>query len=223
MFNLCYIIDMEFKRLLETVKDEPVFESSLLFAGDVTPAYLQRQLARWVSHGYLYQLRRGLYALAPPFTKTRAHPFLVANHMVHGSYVSCQSALAYYSLIPEYVPTVVSVTTGRPGHWETPLGHYAFRHIKHDLFYGYDLLRLDDNQHAFVAQAEKAILDLVHLTPGGETTQYLQELRLQNLEQLDIQHLESLADRSGLPKLQRATQTIRTLANQEAEEFEILA
>lgn len=214
---------MEFKRLLELVGDEPVFESNLLFAGDVDPAYLQRQLAFWARKGYLHQLRRGLYALAPPYSKTKAHPFLIANRMVHGSYVSCQSALAHYSLIPEYVPTVVSVTTGRPGQWQTPLGRYDFRHIKSDLFYGYTLIRLTDNQHAFVAQPEKAILDLVHLTPGGDSLEYLQELRLQNLDQLDLQRLQNLADRSELPKLQRAHQTIRALAQQESEEYEVLA
>jgi predicted transcriptional regulator of viral defense system len=213
---------MEFKRLLELVSDEPVFESNFLFAGDVDPQYVQRQLARWAGRGYLHQLRRGLYALAPPYTKTRAHPFLIANRMVHGSYVSCQSALAYYGLIPEYVPTVVSVTTGRPGHWDTPLGSYEYRHIKPDLFYGYTLVELSDHQRAFVAQPEKAILDLVHLTPSGDTLLYLQELRLQNLDRLDLHQLANFADRAGLPKWQRAAQTVHTLADQEAEEFEVL-
>lgn len=71
MFILYCIIDMKFKQLLGLVGDELVFESSLPFAGNVDPQYLQRQLARWVSKGYLYQLRRGLYALAPPYQKTK--------------------------------------------------------------------------------------------------------------------------------------------------------
>ncbi|NJL27260.1 MAG: type IV toxin-antitoxin system AbiEi family antitoxin domain-containing protein, partial [Thermoanaerobaculia bacterium] len=39
----------------------------------------RRQISRWVEAGRLYQLRRGLYALAPPFQKTKPHPFLVAT------------------------------------------------------------------------------------------------------------------------------------------------
>ena len=102
--------------------DEPVFDAGLLLAGEVDPADVRRQLSRWTAAGRLYQVRRGLYALAPPFQKVRPHPFLVANRLVQGSYVSCQSALAHYGLIPEYVPVVTSVAAARPGRWETPLG-----------------------------------------------------------------------------------------------------
>ena len=40
-------------------------------------------------------------------------------------------------------------------------------------------------QQAFVATPEKALLDLVYLAPEGDTPTYLQELRLQNMAQLD--------------------------------------
>jgi predicted transcriptional regulator of viral defense system len=63
---------------------------------------VQRQLSRWSTAERLYQLRRGLYAVAPPFQKVKPHLFLVANRMVQPSFVSLQSALAYYSLIPDY-------------------------------------------------------------------------------------------------------------------------
>jgi predicted transcriptional regulator of viral defense system len=124
---------MEFARLIEIVGHEPIFETGLLLAGEVNPANVHRQLSRWTKAGRLYQLRRGLYALAPLFQKVKPHPFVVANRMVRGSYVSCQSALAHYGLIPEQVPVVTSVTTGRPARWETPLGVYEFHHIKTDL------------------------------------------------------------------------------------------
>ena len=69
---------MEFGRLLEIVGDEPIFETSLLLAGDVDSANTRRQLSRWTKAGRLHQLRRGLYALAPPFQKVKPHPFLTA-------------------------------------------------------------------------------------------------------------------------------------------------
>ena len=116
--------------LLELVGDEPVFESTLLLAGDVGPNHMRRQLSRWVRAGRVYQLRRGLYALARPFQKTCPHPFLVANRLRLGSYVSLQSALAFYGMIPEHVARVTSVTAARPAHWWTRLGEYIFRHVK---------------------------------------------------------------------------------------------
>ncbi|MFH1314516.1 MAG: type IV toxin-antitoxin system AbiEi family antitoxin domain-containing protein, partial [Candidatus Eisenbacteria bacterium] len=78
---------MEFLELIEIVGDEPVFETGLLLAGEVDPADVRRQLSRWTKAGRLYQLRRGLYALAPPFQKVKPHPFLIANRMVRASYV----------------------------------------------------------------------------------------------------------------------------------------
>lgn len=212
---------MEFARLLEIAGDEPVFETGLLLAGNVDPAGVRRQLSRWVAAGRVHQLRRGLYALAPPYHKSKPHPFLVANRMVRPSYVSLQAALAFYGLIPDVTPVVTAVTTGRPGQWETPLGAFVFRHLQIDLFFGYRVLDLGDQQ-AFVATPEKALLDLVYLAPQGDTPAYLQELRLQNLEQLDPDALLRAAERGSRPKLQRAARTILALREAEREEYKTL-
>jgi predicted transcriptional regulator of viral defense system len=213
---------MDYRSLLHIVGDEPVFETGLLLAGAVDPGNVRRQLSRWTASGRLHQLRRGLYALAPPYRKVKPHPFLVANRLVGGSYVSLQSALAHYNLIPEYVAIITSVTTARPGQWKTPLGTYAFRHIKADLFYGYRRVDLGGGQHAFIASPEKALLDLIYLQPGGDTLPYLRELRLQSLERLDLAALERLAARAHSPKLRRATAHIVELAKAEALEYELL-
>jgi len=213
---------MDFEELLRIVGDEPLFESGLLLAGEVDAASVQRQLSRWKRAGKLIQLRRGLYALAQPFQKARPHPFLIANRLVAGSYVSCQSALAHYGLIPEHTPVVTSVTTARPGQWKTPLGVFRFQHIRKRQFYGYGLADLGGGMQAFVALPEKALLDLVYLQPGGDSRAYLAELRLQNLEQLDLQALARLARRSGKPKLLRANERLAELAQVEAMEYERL-
>ena len=213
---------MEFERLMEVVGDQPVFETSLLLAGDADRANVHRQLSRWTKAGRLYQLRRGLYALAPPFQKVEAHPFFVANRLVQPSYVSLQSALSYYGLIPEAVPVTTSVTTSRPGRWDTSLGGYVFRHIKTELFRDYRLLEVDDDQEAFVASPEKALLDLIYLTPGADSAAYLKELRLQNLEALDLDRLQDEAGLTRRPKLQRAVARVAALARSEMTEYETL-
>ena len=213
---------MDFVRLVKLVGDEPVFESSLLLAGEVDARDVRRQLSRWSKAGRLYQLRRGLYTLAPPFQKVKPHPFVLANRMARGSYISCQSALAHYGLIPEYVPVIVSVTTARPGRWETPLGIFEFHHIKTDWLRGYRLIELGGGQKASVASPEKALLDLIHLHPGGDSPQYLRELRPQNLERLDLDELQRLAELASRPKLKRAANFIVELARTDALEYEAL-
>ena len=128
--HLWYISRLKFEHLLKIGGNEPVFESSLLLAGAVDPNDTQRQLSRWVRGGRLCLWRRGLHALAPPFQKVKPHPFVVANHLVHGSYVSLEIALAYYDLIPDVVSIVTSVTARRPARRETPPSIDAFRHVK---------------------------------------------------------------------------------------------
>jgi predicted transcriptional regulator of viral defense system len=167
-------------------------------------------------------LRRGVYALAPPFHKVRPHSFLVANHVVRGSYVSCQSALAHYGLIPEHVPVTISITAARPARWDTPLGVYRFHHVKLGMLRGYRLIEVSPGQRAFVASSEKALLDLIYLQPGGDSPQYLQELRLQNLDRLNLDELEQQAGLAHSPKLSRAATRVADLARLESQEYEVL-
>lgn len=212
---------MEFEHLLDIVGGEPVFETALLLAGKVNPDAIRLQLSRWTKSGKLYQLRRGLYALAPPYQKVRPHPFLIANHLQRDSYVSLQSALAFHGLIPEVVHVTASVTAGRPERLETPLGVFEFRHVRPELLGGYRMTDLG-GQQALVARPEKALLDLVYLQPGGDKPAYLRELRLQNLERLDLKTLRLQAEVFSSPKLRRAVNFIENMKKSETQEFESL-
>jgi predicted transcriptional regulator of viral defense system len=213
---------MEFSRLLDVVQDDPLFETGLLLAGNEDPVDVRRQLSRWTEAGRLHQLRRGLYALAPPFQKRKPHPFLVANRLARGSYVSCQSALGHYGMIPEVVTVTTSVTTGRPARRETPLGVFQFRHVRSSWLRGYKALALDDQQEAFVATPEKALLDLVYLEPGADAPAYLAELRLQNLDRLDLEELDRHVNLGQKPKLWRAAALVKELVRAEARNLETL-
>lgn len=220
---------MKFNELLSLVGDEPLFESAMLLAGDVDKRSIRRQLSLWSQSGRLHQLRRGVYMLADPYRKVTPHPFLTANRLVRGSYVSCQSALAHYGLIPEHTPTVISVTRSRPGEWQTAVGRFVYRHISMERFWGYSqeiVIRstgaASQAQTAFVAAPEKALLDLIYLQPGADDVDSLQNLRLQHLDRLDLEQLQIMAERSHSPKLQRAAQRIGELVIQEEEEFEAL-
>ncbi len=128
--------------------------------------------------------------------------------------MSLQSALSFFGLIPEYVPQIASVTTGRPQTIETPVGRFDFRHINKKLFWGFDKTTLTQNQEAFIASGEKALLDLVYLTPGGDTLEFIEELRLQNFERLDKNVLRRFANKAGYPKILRACAHIEKIIDQ---------
>ncbi|MBN1946990.1 MAG: hypothetical protein JW797_15050 [Bradymonadales bacterium] len=209
---------MKWEELLALFGREPTIRAALLRAGQVSDALIRLQLSRWTRSGRLVQLRRGLYLLGEPYRKVEPHPFLLANNLVKGSYVSLQSALAHHGLIPEHVPVVTSVTTGRPQSIETPLGRFEFRHVHRQLFTGYTTAEVAPGQEAFVASPEKALLDLVYLTPQGEHLDFLRELRLQNLQLLNGQRLASVAARFGKAKMLRAAAHIEKLRELETSE-----
>ena len=212
---------MDFERLLELIGDEPLFETGLLLAGRVNPAAIRLQLGRWVKSGRIIQLRRGLYAIAPPYQKIAPHPFHIANRLQRGSYVSLQTALAFHGYIPEGVHQTLSVTSGRPGQFSTPLGNFVFRHIKPDLLRGYRMIDLD-GQQAWAATPEKALLDLVYLQTGADSEAYLNELRLQNLDQLDVDLLASYRQVFGSPKMNRAIDLVLKMRMEQSRDYETL-
>ena len=206
---------MKWRELLSSLGQEPVFSASLLQTGDVGRKELSVQLSRWVRSGRLVQLRRGVYTIARPYRKIEPHPFLLANSLRRNSYVSLQSALAFHGLIPEYVPVCTSVSTGRSEQLETALGTFSYRRIKTDFLFGFGQQEVAPNQLSFVAGAEKALLDLVYLTPGADTDSYLRELRLQHIETIDGEMLEELAGRMDKPRLRSAARLIRQLLDDE--------
>ncbi|MFQ5705744.1 MAG: hypothetical protein ACE5HT_17230 [Gemmatimonadales bacterium] len=198
---------MKFSELLDTVAELPVFRTGILLAGDRDPLDVRRQLARWKAAGKVLQLRRNLYALAPPWRRVRPHPFVIANELQRPSYVSLQSALAYHGSIPEAVPITTSVTTGRPFRHETPLGRFIYRHIAPSAFFGYQKEPVLPDQTAFVADAAKALLDLAYLTPRGDSPAHLRSLRLEGVESI-ADRLLAHARRWDKPKVRRAVEHV---------------
>jgi predicted transcriptional regulator of viral defense system len=185
-----------------------------LSAGE-DPAQVRVQINRWVQDGKVIKLHKGLYTLAEPYRKTRPEKFCIANALKPASYVSLQSALSFYGLIPEYVPEITSVTTTRGRTIETPLGRFGFRHINKKLFYGFTKTKLTEGQSAFVAQPEKALLDLIHLTAAGDSAEFIEQLRLQNLDRINKITLRNFAEKTGYPKLKRACENIEKIMDEE--------
>jgi hypothetical protein len=64
------------------------------------------------------------------------------------------------------------------------------------------------NATVFLAEPEKALLDLIHLTPRGDTIAFLEKLRLENTEIIDGRRILGLAERTGSARLMRAAQNV---------------
>ena len=213
---------MQYETFEKQFRPLRIFESSLLLPFYESAQQAQRQLSDWTQAGKLLQLRRGVYAFRPPYQDEQPHRFWIANLMVRPSYVSLQAALSYYDLIPEHVASVTSVTTGRPQTLVNEYGRFMYRHIKTRFFYGFRHWRISNQQYAFLATPEKALLDLIYLTPNGDAEAYLRALRLQNLDTLNIERLHRLVKESGMPKLERALKHLIALVEEETLSYEVL-
>lgn len=201
---------MKFEDLIKKVAHLPSFKVGFLAAGS-SPEKIRLQISRWVNDGKVIRLHKGLYTLSEPYRKTDFQPFCIANSLKKASYVSLQSALSWHGLIPEYVPSVTCVTTDRPQTIETPIARFEFRHISDKYFWGYQEILLKSEQTSFIASPEKALLDILYLTPGSDNMEFLEELRLQNFDKIDISVLNEFAERFQTPKIKRAAGMIEEI------------
>jgi predicted transcriptional regulator of viral defense system len=190
---------MNFDRLVEIAGDLHCFSSGFLIAGERIEQ-VRLQLSRWVHSGRIIRLSKGWYTLAAPYRRVAVDMNVIACAVKIGSYVSLQSALSHHGMIPEYVPETTCVTVGRPHLVETPIGRIRYRHLKRGAFWGYEEEQRE-RQSVFLAVPEKALLDLIYLTPGGAGRRFIAELRLQNLEKLDLDVLNRMTARFGNPRL----------------------
>ena len=195
---------MKFGDLLAVAPPNGVFRTGQILAGQTSPAHVRRQLGRWVKSERVIRLRRGVYLLADLYSKTPAHPFAAANALKKASYVSLQSALAHHGMIPEYVPVTTSITTGRPEELSTPIGRFQFRHVRVPLFFGFTEMEIARDQMALLARPEKALVDLLYLTPHSDRVEYLRELRLEKPRGLDLEGLHAVVERCRSAKIERA-------------------
>ena len=195
---------MDINKLAGFVADSPVFNAEILRVGKADPRSVNVQLSRWKKAGKIIQLRRGLYMLNSPYVKLPAgYDLYMAGALHSPSYVSLHKALEYHGLIPEGVPVYTCVTTRRPVTVRNQVGEFVYRHIRQGLFWGYEKAETAAGD-LFVATPEKALLDLFYLDGVKISEPYLEELRLQNLETLDLERLGAFAQKTGSPGLIKA-------------------
>lgn len=109
---------------------------------------LKTNYTKWVS-----RLKRGLYSLDDKIDSGR-----VANELVIPSYISLETVLSYYSIIPDAVVTYTSVTTKTTKTFSNNFWTFYYSNIKDNLYFGYKY-----ENWIFIAEKEKALLDYFYL------------------------------------------------------------
>ena len=134
---------------------------------DGSPQKRYNLVNRALHQGELLHLRRGRYLVASALQNRKVHPFVLAQSLQAGSYISFETALSYHGWIPEATPVTMSVTPGsRKQEIDVPI-FGVFRFYPLALRSGYFLEGVDrvtfGGQTALVAQPLRALLDLVCL------------------------------------------------------------
>ncbi len=179
--------------------DYPMLVSLLRKAGYSSPT---KKIHDLMKAGILIGVKKGLYIVAPPYTRSPVCKETLANLIYGPSCISLEYALAHYQLIPERVETITSVTPKKDKRFETDLGTFTYRYLTKEKYReGIDLIWIDPQHPVLMASPEKALCDYVllhkvsHLKTKEEARQFLlDDLRLdeERSKKLDLIALHRL-------------------------------
>ncbi|HEY5592320.1 MAG TPA: hypothetical protein VIK55_15060 [Paludibacter sp.] len=114
--------------------------------------------------GKIIRLKKGMYVISPKISEKLLSIELIANHIYGPSYVSMESALRYYGLIPESVFTTRSITTKHSREFENALGRFEYIQCPKACFSIGIRQETRDNTAFLIASPEKALSDLIAYT-----------------------------------------------------------
>lgn len=171
--------------------------------------------------GVIESVKKGLYMAGPKISSSRPENGLLANHIFGPSYVSMETALSYYGLIPERVYETTSMTTKVSKEFRTPAGVFTYTHLPLPYYaFGLNMVKLSEQQRAMIASPEKALCDKMINTAGLilrsriQASAYLgEDLRM---ERGDLKELDTAMMRTWLedaPKKESLMMMIKTIQN----------
>jgi predicted transcriptional regulator of viral defense system len=174
---------MKFKDFQLHAKDLPVFNLNDVRKFD--PDFHRQQLSDWLNRGYIKSLVGGFYLLADVQVDEN-YLFMLANRIYEPSYISRESALAYYLVIPESVLGVTSVSSRKTKQFDSEWGRFIYRSIKPALMFGYRVVVQEKMTKYKIASLEKAVLDSLYWNNKIESSDDLAGLRWNRQELLGL-------------------------------------
>ena len=175
------------------------------------PAFDTRRLVEWQKKNYVKRIVNRWYLFAD-VDLDENFLYLAANRIYSPSYVSFESALAYYRLIPEGVYTITSATTLKTNQFATSLGTFTYRHLKPELMFGYRLVEVAA-QRFKMAEPEKMLLDYMYLNSDLLTAGDFESLRINQAELRTLVNESRLIEYLALFKNKALEKRVNTFIN----------
>lgn len=147
-------------------------------------SFPQNKIANLEREGKIIRLKRGQYIVSDKISRELISPELIANHIYGPSYVSMESALRFYGLIPEQVFSVRSMTTNRSRRFTNSIGIFEYITVN-ERYYSVGIKQqiVEDRYTFLIASPEKALCDMITATP---------RLKLQSVKAMQIYLEEDL-------------------------------
>ncbi len=204
---------MNFKEFREKTKQVPFLQSDLAKLFSVEPQAMRNQLQRWKNKGLIISLKRGVYLLNQEERTNSISRQVIAANLYTPSYISLETALSYYKLIPEKIVSLTSVTTRKTKTFQNKEGLFIYRHLMKEAYFGFQLMRDEYGFPYFMAEPEKALLDFLYLNLGSiqsdNNDYYALSLRLQNRSLLNKKKLTLYAKRYAVKKLLKIVEKLK--------------
>jgi len=171
--------------------------------------------------GGIIRVKKGIYVFGERYRRRPFSRELLANMVCGPSYVSLETALHYYGLIPERVEAMTSVTGVRGRRFFTPVGLFIYRGVPMNAYrIGIDQVELESGRSFLIATPEKALADKIQADRGTAIrtraemrTYLLDSLRIdpEDLRKLNAEPISLIADHYRSRKLRLLSGLVRRL------------
>ncbi len=157
---------MDFRESIRHYAEQPITKQILF---DLLKEYKRPydKINELVKKADLIPVKRGIYIPGSNINIAKPESFLLANHLFGPSYVSMETALSHWGLIPERVYEISSMTTQGSKIYKTPVGRFSYTRIPLPYYsFGIQRLELTKKQVVLIASPEKALCDKIISTAG---------------------------------------------------------
>lgn len=169
------------------------FEDLSAFFPEENRGGLRQTLSRWKKNGWIASLRKGLYELTYP--KDHDIPdFFIANKLYAPSYISLETALSYYSILPEVSMAVVSITPKITRRFKNCHGLFIYHSVQPEAFRGVGIEK-HGGLDILIAEPEKALVDFIYFKTrrAGKWDLDAERLDKKRVARLDAKKLDIYA------------------------------
>ena len=153
---------------------------------DEKPQSMKVQLARLAKKGEIVRIKKGLYIFVGVDIDQLSLSSLIYRH----SYVSLETALNFYGLMPDIPIQVTAITTKASRKFTTAQGVFTYSMVEKNLFFGYERHTDSSGANYDIAAAEKALLDWLYIRRISRMAAY--RIEVNGLDQEKLQRFSKL-------------------------------